>query len=217
MRNDLVELVFVIDASGSMNKLVQDTIGGFNSLIEKQKADEGETRVTAFTFNHSVKKIYDNTEVNSISPLSGYNYIPAGSTALYDGIGTAIDFVGERLAATPEDERPAKIIVVVITDGYENASKEYTLKDVKDRIEHQQTKYSWEFMYLGADINSMKEAKSLGFNPSFSKQYTASSEGTQTVYSAVNTVASSSKLQSRGVISDEDYYRSVTVALDGVK
>ena len=217
MRNDLVELVFVIDASGSMCNLVQDTIGGFNSLIEKQKQDDGETRITAVLFNHRVKKIYDNADVNTIEPLNENTYVTGGCTALYDGIGTAIDSVGERLAATPEDERPAKIIVVVITDGYENASKEYTSNDVKSRIKHQESKYSWEFMYLGADINSMRESSVLGFNPSYSKQYTASSEGTETVYAAVAGVASSSKLQARGVISNEEYLSSVTSCLDEVK
>lgn len=217
MRNDLVELVFVIDASGSMYHLKQDTIGGFNSLIEKQKNDEGETRITAVLFNERVKKVYNNADVNTIEPLNENIYVTGGCTALYDAIGTAIDSVGERLAATPENERPAKVMVVVITDGNENSSARYSFNDVKSRIEHQQSKYSWEFMYLGADLNSMKEAQSLGFNPSYSKQYTASSEGTQSVYSALACAATSAKLQSRGVISDEEYIKCVTTFLDGVE
>lgn len=217
MRNDLVELVFVIDASGSMSSLTDETIGGFNSLIEQQKKDKGETRITAVLFNNRVKKIYDNTDVNSIEPLNENTYVTTGMTALYDGIGIAIDSVGERLAATPEDERPEKVMVVVITDGNENSSMRYSFDDVKSRIDHQQSKYSWEFMFLGADLSSVNEAQSLGFNPSYSKQYTASKKGTQTVYAAVAGVATSAKLQSRGVISNEEYTKSVVSFLDGVE
>lgn len=216
MNKNLVEVGFVIDASGSMEHLRNDTIGGFNSVIESQKSQEGETRISAVVFNSNVKKVYDNTPVDDIIPLSKDTYKTWGCTALYDAMGTLIDSIGERLANTSEEERPRKVLVVVITDGEENASEDYTFKDIQERVERQQNVYSWEFIFLGADMNAMHQAQSMGFKHEYTKVYAQNSRGVDSVYTAVDSMVCSSKLHAAGDIDDSVYQRSMSCALDNV-
>lgn len=216
MNNNLVEVGFVIDASGSMSHLRSDTIEGFNSVIESQKNQNGETRISAVVFNSNVKKVYDNAPADTIVPLSKDTYQTWGCTALYDAMGTLINSIGERLANTPEEERPGKVLVVVITDGEENASHEYTFADIKEKVEHQQTVYSWEFIFLGADMNAMHQAQSMGFKHEYTKVYAQNSKGVDSVYTAVDSMVCSSKLHAAGDIDDAVYQRSMSCALDNV-
>ena len=163
LNKNWINLVFVIDKSGSMYSSREDVVGGFDKTIEEQKKDkDGKVTVSLFTFNEKVNQEYLGVDINDIAK---FHYSPDGMTAMNDGIGTAIDKVGEWLYEKDKRgaELPGKTLVVVMTDGMENASKEYTLKQVQDKIKEQTEKYSWEFIYMGTDITTSKAADDLGF------------------------------------------------------
>ena len=186
MKKNLTELVFILDRSGSMDNLVSDTIGGFNSMIESQKKEPGEAYVTTVLFDDHYELLHDHINLKEIQPITDKEYYTRGCTALLDAVGKTINSIGARLNNTPEKERPDKVIFVIMTDGYENASNEFTKTQVKEMIEHQQSKYSWTFMFLGADIDAVGEAQSLGINPDFARSHSHTSLGAQSVYSAVS-------------------------------
>lgn len=186
VKKNLTELVFILDRSGSMFNLVSDTIGGFNSMIESQKKEPGEVYVTTVLFDDYYELLHDHINLREIHPITDEEYYVRGCTALLDAIGKTINSIGARLNDTPEDERPDKVIFVIMTDGYENKSKEFTKSQVKEMVEHQQNKYSWTFMFLGSDIDAVAEAKSLGINSDFARSHTHTSVGTQSVYNAVS-------------------------------
>lgn len=157
---NFIHLVFVIDQSGSMYSSVSDVVNGFKNLIDEQKkVKDGKCAVSLYTFADTCKEVYLGKDVNEVN---GLDYRPLGCTAMNDGIGTAIDKVGKWLSDMDESERPSKNLVVIMTDGEENSSKEYSLERVKEMIKHQTEKYDWTFMYVGADITTAKDAKSLG-------------------------------------------------------
>ena len=163
LNKNWINLVFVIDKSGSMYSSKEDVVGGFEKTIAEQKKDkDGKVTVSLFTFNEKVREEYLGIDINDITK---FHYSPDGMTAMNDGIGTAIDKVGEWLYEKDKngEELPGKTLVVVMTDGMENASKEYTLKQVQDKIKEQTEKYSWEFIYMGTDITTSKAADDLGF------------------------------------------------------
>ena len=163
LNKNWINLVFVIDKSGSMYSSKEDVVGGFDKTIAEQKKDkDGKVTVSLFTFNEKVREEYLGIDINDIAK---FHYSPDGMTAMNDGIGTAIDKVGEWLYEKDKngEELPGKTLVVVMTDGMENASKEYTLKQVQDKIKEQTEKYSWEFIYMGTDITTSKAADDLGF------------------------------------------------------
>ena len=158
-----INLVFVIDKSGSMFSSKEDVVGGFKKTIEEQKANkDGKVTVSLYTFNERVNQVYLGKDINEIDD---FHYSADGMTAMNDGIGKAIDEVGQWLYEKDKrnDEMPGKTLVVVMTDGMENASREYTLKQVQDKIKEQTEKYSWEFIYMGTDITTSKAADDLGF------------------------------------------------------
>lgn len=185
MKQGLTEMIFILDKSGSMDHLTEDTIGGFNSMIKQQKQEEGEAYVTTVLFSSYHTTLHNHVNINDIQPITEKDYYAMGTTALLDAVGDTIHSVGKRLSETPEEERPEKVIFVITTDGMENASQEFTKSQVKEMIEHQQEKYSWTFMFLGANIDAVSEGSSLGIKPQFSKTYTASAQGTSSVYTAV--------------------------------
>lgn len=192
MNNNLTELVVIMDRSGSMWPLAGDTINGFNSLIEKQKADtNGDVHVTVVLFDTRFNVLYDCVDIKEIPKMTSKDYFPSGGTALLDAVGSTITSVGKRLADTPEEERPANVMFVITTDGYENSSKEYDQKQIADMIEHQKTKYSWTFMFLGANIDAENVGKS--YNINYAKTYTASSVGTKSVFRSVDSALVSMK------------------------
>ena len=164
MKSNLLHICFVIDESGSMYPSVSDIIGGFQKLIDEQKqVKDGECIVSVYRFANTVKSDFIGKSVQEVQPIE---YNPGGCTAMNDGIGTAIDEIGLWLSNTDESERPSKNLIVIMTDGEENASKEYTLQDVIDRIKHQEEKYNWSFIYMGTDLNSLDDAKTLGIQMS---------------------------------------------------
>lgn len=182
MKKNLTEMVFILDRSGSMSYLTDDTIGGFNSMIEQQKKEDGEAYVTTVLFNNDISVLHDHINVQEVPLMTKRDYLAGGMTALLDAVGSTINAIGYRLANTQEEERPEKVIFVITTDGHENSSVEYTRSKVKEMIEHQQNKYSWVFMFLGANIDAVAEAGSLGINASHAHGYTASSAGTDSLY-----------------------------------
>ena len=184
MKKNLTEMVFILDRSGSMQSLTSDTIGGFNSMIENQKNEDGEAFVTTVLFDDNYELLHDHVDIQKIEPITNKEYYARGTTALLDAIGKTINSIGSRLSSTPEDERPDKVIFVITTDGFENSSCEFTRHTVKEMIEHQQTKYSWTFMFLGANMDAVSEASSLGISSAYSKTYTASAQGTSSAYYA---------------------------------
>lgn len=186
MKKNLTEMVFILDRSGSMCYLVDDTIGGFNSMIENQKKEDGEAYVTTVLFDDKYELLHDHIDIQEITPITSKEYFARGCTALLDAVGKTINAIGNRLSDTPEEERPEKVIFVITTDGMENASREFTKKSVKEMIEHQQSKYSWTFVFLGANMDAVYEATSLGINASHAHSYTASAQGTSSLYSAVD-------------------------------
>ena len=162
MKDNLIHVCFVVDESGSMYGSVSDVIGGFERTIKEQSENkDGECIVSLFTFNDKVKELYLGKNIKDVKTI---DYHPGGCTALFDGVGTAIDKVGKWLSDMDESERPSKNLIVIMTDGAENASKEYKSNQVKEKIKHQEDKYSWSFIYMGADVTDSKDADSLGFD-----------------------------------------------------
>jgi len=186
MKKDLVELVFILDRSGSMSGLEKDTIGGFNSLIEKQKAEEGEAFVTTVLFDDCYEMLHDHVNIKDVIPITEKEYYPRGMTALLDAVGRTVNKIGERLASVPEEERPEKVIIVITTDGMENASTEFTLDVVKKMIEYRQKECSWTFMFLGANMDAAEEAGNIGIDRMYARTYTNNARGVGTVYSAMS-------------------------------
>ena len=182
-KENYINLTFIIDESGSMYSSTNDVIGGFKSTIEEQKKmDEGKCSVSLFTFNDTVKEVYLGKDIKEVD---GIDYTTNGCTAMNDGIGTAIDKVGKWLSDMKEEDRPSKNLIVIMTDGAENASKEYSFERIKEMIKHQEEKYNWTFMYMGTDITSMEDVKKLGIKMSaFSSRKDYASN-----YSVVNEAA----------------------------
>lgn len=161
MKENYVHVCFVIDESGSMYTSIDDVKGGFKKIVEEQSAkEEGKCSVSMFSFNDKVTQHFLGKDVKEVE--STLPYSPGGCTALNDGVGQAIDEVGKWLREMPEDERPSSNLIVIMTDGGENASKEYSLTRVREMIKHQTDKYNWTFMYMGADITSSDIADSMG-------------------------------------------------------
>lgn len=164
MKDNFIHICFVVDESGSMYDSVKDVVGGFKQIIDEQKrVKEGRCAVSLYTFADSVKEIFVGKDVNDVDTIV---YHPHGCTAMNDGIGTAIDNIGKWLDNMPEDEKPSKNLIVIMTDGEENSSREYSLERVKEMIKHQQDVYSWSFMFLGADITNLNDAQNLGLRMS---------------------------------------------------
>ena len=190
MNNNLTELIMILDMSGSMRNLTSDTIGGYNSLIDEQKKQPGEAKVTTILFDDRYIVLHDREDIQKVNPITDKEYMPRGMTAMLDAIGRTLVSVGEKLAQTPEEERPGKVLVTIITDGYENASKEYNWSAIKDMIKEQREKYSWVFSFIGADIDNISVSNSLGIDSRLSKKYTKSSAGTSSVYMSMSNVVS---------------------------
>lgn len=182
MRENSTEMVFVLDRSGSMSGLAADTIGGFNELIEKQKKIEGDAYVTTVLFDHEYEVPHDHVALGEVAPLTDKEYFARGSTALLDAVGRTIDSVGARLAAAPEEERPEHVVFVITTDGRENSSREYTAKQVREMVEHQQQKYSWQFVFLGANMDAVSEARNLGISAQYAANFTPTGRGVNRMY-----------------------------------
>ena len=172
------ELVFILDRSGSMSGLEPDTIGGFNSMLEQQKKETGEALVSTVLFDNDCTVLHDRLPLDKVPPMTDKDYFVRGCTALLDAVGGAIHHIGSiHKYARPEDV-PAKTLFVITTDGMENASKHYSYEKVRRMIERQQTKYGWEFLFLGANIDAAAEARRFGIRADRAADYHADSAGT---------------------------------------
>ena len=197
MRKGLTELVMILDRSGSMSGLEADTIGGFNSLLEKQRAEEGECYVSVVLFDHLTEVLYDRADIRRVEPMTDNQYFVRGSTALLDAVGGAIHhIVNVHRYARPEDV-PEKTIFVITTDGMENASRRYSYGQVRRMIEDQQKLHNWEFLFLGANIDAVREAGRFGISPSRAARYEHDGEGTRVNYEAVSDAMTSMRKEGK--------------------
>lgn len=185
MKNNITELVFILDRSGSMSGLESDTIGGFNSMIEKQKKQDGECFVSTIFFDDVSEVLHDRVKLADIQKMTDTDYTVRGCTALIDALGDAIRHIGNiHKYARPEDV-PEHTMFVITTDGQENASHRYTSEQVKNLIEHQKEKYGWEFLFIGANIDAVETAKRYGISHDRAVNYKADEKGTRVLYETV--------------------------------
>ena len=185
MKKNLTELVFILDRSGSMAGLEQDTIGGFNAMMEKQKREPGETLVSTVLFDQDTQVIHDRVPLEELRPLTEEEYYVRGCTALLDAVGGAIRHIGNVHKYAREEDVPEKTLFVITTDGMENASRRYDYDRVKDMIRRQQEQYGWEFLFLGANIDAAREAGRFGIRPECAADYHADSRGTRVIYESL--------------------------------
>ena len=185
MKNNMTELVFILDRSGSMTGLESDTIGGFNSMIEKQKRQDGDCYVSTVLFDDESEVLHDRVKLGDISKMTDKDYTVRGCTALIDAIGGAIHHIRNiHKYARPEDV-PEHTMFVITTDGQENSSHRYTSEQVKKMIERQKEKYGWEFLFIGANIDAVETAARYGISKDRAVNYNADGEGTQILYESV--------------------------------
>lgn len=185
-KNNITELVFILDRSGSMAGLESDTIGGFNGLIGKQKKEDGECWVTTVLFDSVCETVHDRVRLADIAPMTDKDYSVRGCTALLDAIGGTIRHIaGIHKYARPEDV-PEHTLFVITTDGMENASRTYSAERVKKMIEHEKEKYGWEFLFLGANIDAVSTASRFGIGADRAVDYLADSQGTGVLYETVS-------------------------------
>ena len=179
------EIVFILDRSGSMAGLESDTIGGFNSMLEKQQKEPGEALISTVLFSGESEVIHDRVPIDKVKPLTDKEYYVGGCTALLDGVGGAIHHIGNVHKYARKEDVPEKTLFIITTDGYENASRRYTYEDVKSMIERQKERYGWEFMFLGANIDAAREARRFGISASMAADYCCDEEGTALNYEAM--------------------------------
>lgn len=190
MKNNITELVFILDRSGSMSGLENDTIGGYNSFIEKQKNEEGEVFLSTILFNAQYEIIHNRSDIKKVQPLTENEYYASGATALLDAIGKAIEDTESQIIKLPETDRPEKVLFAITTDGMENASKEYTFKHIKDKIKHCTEHHGWEFLFFGANIDAIGVASDIGIRENRAVRYAHDSKGVMLSYRAMSDAAS---------------------------
>lgn len=186
----MTELVFILDRSGSMSGLEPDTIGGFNSMIEKQKKEPGEVIVSTVLFDNYFEVIHDRISLAKVPLMTEKEYYVRGCTALLDAVGGAINHIGNIHKYARKEDIPNKTIFVITTDGMENASHRYTYKNVKSMIKNQQKKYGWEFIFLGANIDAVEEAGRFGIDASRAANFHCDAAGMALEYAAISGVLS---------------------------
>lgn len=177
------DITIILDRSGSMESVKADTIGGFNNFLGEQQKVEGEASLSLVQFDDQYEVVYEDKAIRAADRLTEATFQPRGSTALFDAVGRTINSTGQRLALTAEADRPDKVLFVIMTDGFENASREFTAAQISEMINHQRYIYKWEFMFIGANQDAVLSAKEIGIPAAASLTYAANSEGTQVAYS----------------------------------
>ena len=190
MRKGLTEVIFILDRSGSMSGLEADTIGGFNSMIAKQKKEEGEAYISTVLFDDQTEVLYDRVPVSKVEPMNDKQYYVRGCTALLDALGGAIHHIGNVHKYAREEDRPEKTLFIITTDGMENASHQYSYEKVKKMVERQKKKYGWEFLFLGANIDAIEVAGRFGIAANRAINYECDSKGTQLNYEVLSRTVS---------------------------
>ncbi len=186
MKNNLTELVFVIDKSGSMSGLEKDTIGGFNSMLEKQRKEDGEVSITTVLFDDKMQVLHDRADLAQIANLTVMDYQPGGCTALLDALGKTIKHINKVQKSLPEDECPEKTMFIITTDGQENSSHEYSYEKIKKMIKKKQEKKQWEFLFLGANMDAISAAADIGIKANRATNYCCDAVGTAVNYEALS-------------------------------
>ena len=181
----MTELVFILDRSGSMAGLEADTIGGFNSMLAKQRSTPGETVVSTLLFDHETEVIHDRVPLDKVPDMTRGDYYVRGCTALLDAVGGAIHHIGNVHKYARKEDVPEKTLFIITTDGMENASKRYDYRKVKEMIERQKSKYGWEFLFLGANIDAAREAARFGIGADKAVTYCSDSVGTRLNYDVI--------------------------------
>lgn len=177
MNPDLTEIACILDRSGSMESIREDAIGGFNAFLKAQQGQSGQARLTLVLFDNEYEVPENGVPLSGVKPLDSTTFVPRGTTALYDAIGRTINEVGARLARLPEAERPAKVVVAILTDGQENSSTEFTRDTVRSMIDHQRTAYSWDFVYLAANQDAVTAARDIAIPAPAAFQFQADKAG----------------------------------------
>lgn len=190
MKKGLTELVFILDRSGSMGGLESDTIGGYNAMLEKQKSEAGEAVITTVLFDDKYELLHDRITLRGIAPITDKEYYVRGNTALLDAVGKTINKMGIVQKHTAEEERAEHVMFVITTDGMENSSREFSYEKVRKMIEHQKSKYGWEFIFLGANIDAIATAERFGISKDRAANYNADSEGTLLNYAVISETVS---------------------------
>jgi len=185
MNNKLTEIVFILDRSGSMAGLEDDTIGGFNAFVEKQKKEEGEALLSAVLFSDGSEVIYDRVDIQKVEPMTERQYRVGGCTALLDAIGGAVHHIKNVHKYAREEDRPGRTVFVITTDGMENASREYSYAEVQRLVKHEQEKHGWEFLFLGANMDAIAAARSFGIREDRAVRYKPDAAGTALNYNVV--------------------------------
>ena len=206
---NLTSINVIIDQSGSMQGLQTDTIGGYNGFLADQKQAPGEALFTLCTFNDDYRLVHDFVKVASVPDLNTTTYKPQGSTALLDAMGETITEVGRKLSAMKEEDRPSKVIFLVVTDGQENASTRYKKAQIRDMVTHQSDVYNWEFIFMGANMDAVTEGTSLGFSGRNSVSYDATRGGTDQLYKSISSNTTSYRGQGRSKI---DFFNQGNIA-----
>ncbi len=186
MKQNLTELVFILDRSGSMGGLEADTIGGFNAMIEKQKKEPGQALVSTILFDHESQVLHDRVNLDKVAPMTDRDYTVRGCTALLDAIGGAIHHIGNVHKYAREEDVPARTLFVITTDGMENASRRYGAQQVKDMIQRQKERYGWEFLFIGTNIDAISTASRFGICADRAVNYNADQKGTELVFDCVS-------------------------------
>ncbi|MBQ2201279.1 MAG: VWA domain-containing protein [Clostridia bacterium] len=186
MNSNLTELVFILDRSGSMAGLEADTIGGFNAMLEKQKREEGEAYLSAVLFSNNSTVLYDRVNIKKVEPMTERQYFVGGCTALLDAIGDAVHHIGNVHKYARREDRPAKTLFVITTDGMENASRRYTYDEVRRMIERQRDRYGWEFLFLGANMDAVSTARHFGIREDRAVRYQCDAKGTALNYKVLS-------------------------------
>ena len=190
MKKGLTEIVFILDRSGSMSGLESDTIGGYNSMIEKQKKEEGEALISTVLFDGQTDVLHDRVPLDKISPITEKEYYVRGCTALLDAIGGAVHHISKLHKHMAEEDRPEKTLFIITTDGMENSSRQYSYDKVKKMIEKQKEKYHWEFIFLGANIDAVGVADRFGVDRQHAVRYECDSAGTALNFQVMNKMVS---------------------------
>lgn len=191
MNSNLNEIVCIVDRSGSMGSIAKDAIGGFNTFLADQKTLPGEAKLSLVLFDNEYLLPVDNQPIQSVEPLTDRTFVPRGSTALFDAIGRTITTIGERLAKTIEADRPAQVIVAILTDGEENASHEYGRERIAEMIKHQQEAYNWQFIFLAANMDAFAQASALNIPVSNAANFVADAVGTRNAYDTISNLTTS--------------------------
>jgi uncharacterized protein YegL len=212
MKTGLTEIACILDRSGSMSGIIDEAIGGLNKFIDDQKALDGDANVTIALFDDRYKVIYDNVDIQTIPTITRDMYNPCGMTALYDSIGKTMTSIGERLAKTSEEDRPEKVMIVILTDGQENSSREYSASKIAEMITHQEEKYSWAFVYLASNVDAMATGSAFGMRSINTLSFTSTTEGTKSAFDNMSLYSTNVRGMASKGISDMDVLYSMCKA-----